>query len=393
MMNFHFKKVVSLAMFIIFLFSDFAIGAMRQDTLRPNMAFDDKGAVVRGADRGYVTKVEHDIIRDWLNNWYNENRKELSKYRITYLETQLAGDFKIYRIHGFKEALKKLGVPDVSGHWALREGIIYIDEDVYYSPDGYRILLEEIYELMLAREFADEKGWSYDELAEWLDGDKDVIAVEDFLWKNHIRAQRASIIGDKSISGWKKITLLWDTLDGPERIMPNVTQLNELNKNIRQTEEEIEADTILRTILVRIKNKNLHFERRKYNTYEKYLDAITNDMIREGELSFLEKGKLKAKVYDLYPFCFMGRNDTKSKDIDEVIDLLINSINQENKALISMKGERYNLLRPVRGAATGYNESRRDLFKAIIAVTGLSFLLGCGDKVKELPLEVQNFNY
>lgn len=202
MPDFLFKKVISLAITLVFLFSDLSLGATDK-ALRPKMMIGGEGKdriqetldlkAVRGPNKGLITKEEHERLRKWLE----DNNARNNKNRAYYWEARLGvGKDKDIRIYLVQDLFKEFGI---NGHYAIRDKIIYIDkelmerlwkEDPIYLTKAMKYLQHEIYELNGIIKYGEDKGWTREQLVEWLDETGDLIEVANVLKDIHDKAPK-----------------------------------------------------------------------------------------------------------------------------------------------------------------------------------------------------------
>jgi|GEM_PF-3202254 len=185
---------------------------------------------VRGAIGGYINAAEHDRLREWLRKT-NARREE---YRARKLEDGLyAGYVKRYSSVSvlFRKRLPidmfgKLSLEDrqgtakeiyqeaaegttkaeiyivpnmyketgIAGHWALRDGIIYVDKDIF-ERYGEAVVNHEIDELIATRKEAIKRKISFQDMVEWLDSGGETEDVRKFLTKIHKGAYDITALG------------------------------------------------------------------------------------------------------------------------------------------------------------------------------------------------------
>lgn len=420
-----FFKMISAGMLLFFIS---ALKLYSMDISLDNHLRVPVGTPSRGANKGDVTLGEHSIIRQVLKELDARNKRKSNGSKVTeteviktfVLETlrkktvempkaiqetllkldnngtikKWINDLSIMKVKDMTKKLSEKGVYNVAGHWALRDGYVYIDKDILtdglflvgdniynedtskkikaivgtknqgvriitvvnqtrvpnatfvYSADGIKILYEEMFELILARVFAYNREMTFDQMADWLDSKGSRKEVKEFLDMNHEIAFKLANPGVKA-----RISTFFANLRGHEDVIQDTNDILELEKQIDgfQT-KKIELD-ILRTIITRIDYKHLSYEREKYENDKEFFDAVVDNMCREHVLNFSEKADLREKIWDLYNGYFsISRKITSPNDIKEVIGLINKDIVYSGWKIARISQQINALLRPVRGA-------------------------------------------
>jgi|GEM_PF-271170 len=141
----------------------------------------------RGADIGYITQAQHEQLRELLASI--DARSE--KYARHDLEDEFGvrGKIRIQSVPNmFKRTSELFGGRGIKGHYAIRDGIVYVDKEALESIDGQKYLWHEIDELNFLRKFAEGKGMNANELVEWLDYRGEVFEVLAVLTEAHNKA-------------------------------------------------------------------------------------------------------------------------------------------------------------------------------------------------------------
>ncbi|MFC1666338.1 NUDIX domain-containing protein [Candidatus Omnitrophota bacterium] len=200
-------KIISLIVSIVFFCSSTLYSYPNsKDTLRPPLSTADS-SVSRGADGGFITRAQHVLMRLWLE--HNDARREENRERD--LESQCAKEGRllprdIFGVDATEEPVKRQYIKDelvlngfkpeiyivqglaegtgVRGHWALRDGVIYVDKG-WFDSEGESSIWHELDELISIRIAAINEGMSFEEMVRWLDEEGDSTEVKRLLEGAH----------------------------------------------------------------------------------------------------------------------------------------------------------------------------------------------------------------
>ncbi|MFH0897297.1 MAG: phosphoglycerate kinase, partial [Candidatus Bathyarchaeota archaeon] len=171
-----FLRVISVVVIASFVLSNITVSYARADSLRP------RNAGARGADRGFITEMDHSRMREFL--------KRIDAYNSLYTKhTFPIEGIGIVRIQAVPGMAKETGYID---HYAIRpvEGAhyLYFDKATYEGEYGYRLEQHGLYEFEAIMRFAHTQGWNEQELVNWLDSEGDPDEVLALLKQIHDQA-------------------------------------------------------------------------------------------------------------------------------------------------------------------------------------------------------------
>ncbi|MFC1658663.1 type II glyceraldehyde-3-phosphate dehydrogenase [Candidatus Omnitrophota bacterium] len=142
----------------------------------------------RGADRGWMTREEHDYTNDYIKTAIEEGRA----VRLTDLEEDLGvrGNREIWAISGLLEAT------GFKGHYGISTRAIYVDAN-------YPVAQHELDELDGILAYGRNKGWSEDYLRRWLTSEGDAFEVAQVLQDIHEKATPVDAAGGGVLADWR----------------------------------------------------------------------------------------------------------------------------------------------------------------------------------------------
>jgi len=197
-------------------FTAFLQDANIMTTLAPLPMLASDVTAARGGDKGVITKEEHEAMRGFLKKADAHNEK----YARHDMEEKfdVRGKIRVYSVPGMFNAT------GFKGHYAIRDGIVYIDKDILEGKDGELYLRHEIFELEQIlnfgrTKFQGVKGKRISEqeirakLVKWLDEEGPIGEVRAILLKFHNQApelpdEDLEIIADVPASRGQAVTNL-----------------------------------------------------------------------------------------------------------------------------------------------------------------------------------------